>query len=330
MAAPNHQINIILGAGGIGDAEDPVVGQSTPEAAQNLINIYRESGYNQIDTARGYPPHKPGTSEPILGATDISSWAKIDTKVLSHAGQHTPDNITASLTASLAALRVSSVHTLYLHWPDRTVPILPVLQTINTHYHSGKFLYFGISNYEAHEVDLIISLCTQHNLLKPTVYQLHYNAITRSAESVLIPTLRRHNIAINVWSPAAAGFFSKSRFRFESDTRIGEHIRKQYAKPALEKALAEIHEIADREGVSGHGIALRWLLWHSMLDGRKGDGIVIGARTEEQLKGTLEICGQGALGEEVLKLVERCWEEMRGEAPHFSPFPPKDGEVLRE
>ena len=66
-----------------------------------------------------------------------------------------------------------------------------------------------------------------------------------------------------------------------------------------------------------------------MLDGAKGDGIVVGARTNEQLEGTLEICKQGPLSEEVVKLVERCWEEIREEAPHYSPFAPKEGEVLR-
>ena len=66
-----------------------------------------------------------------------------------------------------------------------------------------------------------------------------------------------------------------------------------------------------------------------MLDGSKGDGIVIGARTKEQLEGTLEICRQGPLGEEVVALVERCCEEIREEAPHYSPFAPKEGEVLK-
>ena len=66
-----------------------------------------------------------------------------------------------------------------------------------------------------------------------------------------------------------------------------------------------------------------------MLEGSKGDGIVIGARTTEQLEGTLEICRQGPLREEVVALVERCWEEIREEAPHYSPFAPKEGEALK-
>jgi hypothetical protein len=69
-----------------------------------------------------------------------------------------------------------------------------------------------------------------------------------------------------------------------------------------------------------------------MLDGGKGDSIVIGARTIEQLEGTLRVCKNGGpLEEDVLELVERCWEEIErsGEATHYSPFAPREGEVLR-
>jgi aflatoxin B1 aldehyde reductase len=75
---------------------------------------------------------------------------------------------------------------------------------------------------------------------------------------------------------------------------------------------------------------MRWVLHLGLLDGRKGDGIVIGARMEEQLEGTLRIVKAGPLPREVVELVDRCWEEVRDEAPHYSPFGPKDGEVLRE
>ena len=56
MAAESETVQIILGAGGIGDSSDPIVGQSTPEAAQEFLNIFRKHGYHEIDTARAYPP----------------------------------------------------------------------------------------------------------------------------------------------------------------------------------------------------------------------------------------------------------------------------------
>jgi aflatoxin B1 aldehyde reductase len=152
----------------------------------------------------------------------------------------------------------------------------------------------------------------------------------RSSEDELIPTLRRHGIRIYAWSPAAAGFFSPTQLRHKSQSRLGDYVRKQYSKPGLERLLEQIHSIAEKEGVTGHDIAIRWLLHHSMLDGEKGDGIVIGARTAEQLEGTLGICAQGPLSEEVRALVDGCWEEVREEAPHFSPFAPREGEVLSE
>jgi aflatoxin B1 aldehyde reductase len=105
-----------------------------------------------------------------------------------------------------------------------------------------------------------------------------------------------------------------------------------YDKPAINAALKQIHEIADQRGITGHEIALRWILHHSVLNGEKGDSIVIGARTIEQLEETLRVCNNGGpLEDDVLELVERCWGEIKrsGEATHYSPFAPKEGELLR-
>jgi aflatoxin B1 aldehyde reductase len=117
-----------------------------------------------------------------------------------------------------------------------------------------------------------------------------------------------------------------------SGTRIGQAVKNAYDKPAINDAVKRIHEIADQRGVTGHEIALRWILHHSMLDGDRGDSIVIGARTIEQLEGTLGACKNGGpLEEDVLALVERCWEEIErsGESTHYSSFAPKAGEALR-
>ena len=85
----------------------------------------------------------------------------------------------------------SKVDLYYLHAPDREVRLAETLEAINEEYKAGHFSRFGISNYKASEVDEIVSICEKNGWVKPTVYQGLYNAIVRSAEPELIPTLRR-------------------------------------------------------------------------------------------------------------------------------------------
>jgi aflatoxin B1 aldehyde reductase len=68
-----------------------------------------EAGYTEIDTARAYSPHAPGTSEPLLGQTDCKEWALIDTKIPSSPGSGKAEKVAESVRLSLGSLGVSKV-----------------------------------------------------------------------------------------------------------------------------------------------------------------------------------------------------------------------------
>jgi hypothetical protein len=68
-----------------------------------------EAGYREIDTARAYSPHAPGTSEPILGKTDCKEWAVIDTKIPPYPGSGKGEKVAESVRLSLESLGVSKV-----------------------------------------------------------------------------------------------------------------------------------------------------------------------------------------------------------------------------
>ncbi|ETN41700.1 uncharacterized protein HMPREF1541_03636 [Cyphellophora europaea CBS 101466] len=316
-------VKVVFGAHAIGDPADPLTGFATPEAAQSALNICRKHGCTIIDSARGHPPHVPHTSEPLLGQTDVATWATIDSKVDSvYPGDHSADRIAASIDAILKDLNVPSVNVLYLHIPDRSVPLKETLQALDTAHKAGKFKELGISNYEPDEVLDILHLCRTNNYLPPTVYQGQYNAIVRSITPTLLPILRAHNIRLYAWSPGCAGFFHRgARHRHTSNSRIGQALSSIYSKPSFTHALENFHAAADRAGgVEGHEVALRWLRFHSELSGEAGDGIVFGARTEAQVEGSLTALEKGPLSEELVAAVERCFEEVKGDVPYFNPF----------
>jgi aflatoxin B1 aldehyde reductase len=83
---------------------------------------------------------------------------------------------------------------MYLHAPDRTTPFAETMEAVDKEYRAGKFEEFGLSNFNAAEVEECVEICRKNGYVVPTVYQGHYNAITRGAEETLFPVLRKHGM----------------------------------------------------------------------------------------------------------------------------------------
>lgn len=124
-----------------------------------------------------------------------------------------------ALDDSLEALQTRKVDLYYLHAPDRQVPFAETLEAIDKEYKAGKFTRFGVSNYTAAEVEEIVALCKENSWVQPTVYQVVYNALVRSAEPELFPVLRKHNIAIYTFNPCVP-FFTPSTARRRTDSLV--------------------------------------------------------------------------------------------------------------
>jgi len=79
-----------------------------------------------------------------------------------------------------------------------------------------------------------------------------------------------------------------------------------------------VHAAAQKEGLTGHAVALRWVLYHSILDGKLGDAMIIGASSLEQLEENLEICKAGPLPAHLVQMVNEMGERIRESAPPYS------------
>ena len=89
--------------------------------------------------------------------------------------------------------------------PDHKTPIEETLEAINEVHKQGHFKRFGLSNYQAEDVERIYKHCKEHNYVLPTVYQGNYSPVARKQEQLLFPTLRKYNIAFYAYSPLAGG-----------------------------------------------------------------------------------------------------------------------------
>jgi aflatoxin B1 aldehyde reductase len=171
------------------------------------LDTFKARGYKDLDTSRNYPPGKIGPSEEMLGKLNAASTFTIYTKVVSEGeGAHRADRLAQSVEASFEALKTDHVETMYLHFPDRTTPIEETLGAMDAACRAGKFNTYGISNYTPDEVQRIFEICENKAFSKPSVYQGHYNVLTRGAEEKLIPLLREHNVAYHIYRYAPESY----------------------------------------------------------------------------------------------------------------------------
>ncbi|KAF7554449.1 hypothetical protein G7Z17_g2917 [Cylindrodendrum hubeiense] len=323
-------LNLILGTGNanaqVGDTSiDTMARFNTPDEVNGFLNAFAARGYHQIDTARSYSPHAPGSCEPRLGGVDVGDRFDVDTKVDSREqGSHTKENVLKEIDISLETLKVKRINIEYLHIPDRATKFEEACEAMDQAHREGKVKHWGLSNYTAEEVQRIVDICDEHGLVKPSVYQGQYNPIVRGGEKELFPILRKYGIAFYAYSPAAAGFFAgnhkniKAGGRYDQSHLLGGLYSQLYLKPSIIAATDKALAVASKHDISGHAAALRWTAHHSSLKKEHGDSVILGASSPAQLETNLDMIEQGPLPEDVVAALEAVYDEIDdGVSYHF-------------
>lgn len=94
---------------------------------------------------------------------------------------------------------------------------------------------------------------------------------------------------------------------------MGKFYFQYYGKPELEAAYERAIAAGAKHDISGHAAALRWTVYHSILDYSLGDAVIIGASSLDQLKQNLDIIESGPLPKEVADAVEDIYHQQVGE-----------------
>ncbi|KAJ4328643.1 hypothetical protein N0V84_000832 [Fusarium piperis] len=320
----DSSIKLVLGTANIGDTSiDPMARFNSPDEVDGFLNAFAARGHHQLDSARAYSPHAPGSSEPRMGAVAAGDRFVIDTKVNSlQPGSHTKEKILREIDASLEALKIKQINIEYLHMPDRATKFDEACEAMDQAHREGKIKHWGLSNYRADEVKLIVKICEERSFVKPTVYQGQYNLIVRSGEKELFPLLRKEGIAFYAYSPAAAGFFAgnhkkvKAGGRYDKSLTLGGIYAQFYLKPSIMTATEKALNVASGHGISGHAAALRWTAYHGQLSKAHGDAVIIGASSPEQLESNIDMIEQGSLPDDVVAALEAVYEEIGNEVSY--------------
>lgn len=308
-------VNLILGTMTFGESVfDPQVGE--------FINTFLDAGYDELDTAYVY---NEGNCERLLGETlkKIERPYKIATKVNPRiTGKLDGAAARSQLNESLKRLKMDSVDTVFLHFPDPATPVIDVLSAMAEMHEAGKFRELGLSNFPAWMVADVWHICDKHGWVKPTVFEGVYNPLTRRAETELNAALTHFGMRFYAYNPMAGGLLTGRYARFEDAPADGRFTHRpnyqgRYWKKSYFDAVDEIKAAAQKHGLTSIEATYRYLAYHSMLNVDRGDAILIGASRIEHLRQNMAAVEAGPLPEDMLEAFERAWQITKGDSPEY-------------
>jgi aryl-alcohol dehydrogenase-like predicted oxidoreductase len=294
-----------MGFGGQGWAK--VVGEIDVDGARRQIELAREAGVNLIDTADVY---SGGRSEEIIGKALGPDRADVllATKVRMPMGSGPNDaglsrhHIVRACEASLRRLGTDWIDLYQVHEWDGKTPLDETLSALDSLVQTGKVRYLGASNYTAWQLMKALAVSERHDYQRFVSQQIYYSLQARDAEDELVPLALDQGLGILVWSPIAGGLLS-GKYRRGIEAPAGSRHLSAWDEPPvhdedkLYDTIDALVAIGEAHGVSAAQVALAYLI------GKPGvTSVIVGARTEEQLRDNLASASLSLDADEVERL----------------------------
>ena len=283
-------------------------GETGVEEATRMVDLCLEHGVNFFDTADIY---SQGVSEEVLGKAIQGKRDKviIATKAAFQMGDGPNDlgssryHLIKACEGSLKRLGVETIDLYQMHGFDGLTPVEETLRALDDLVRAGKVRYIGCSNYSGWHLMKSIGVSEKMHLERYISYQAYYSLLGREYEWELMPLAVDQNVGTLVWSPLGWGRLTGKIDRNTPNppkvSRLHETDKKG---PPVDKNLwfdivDELKKIGQELGKSVPQVALNWLLQRPTVS-----SIIIGARTEEQLRENLGACGWNLEKEHVDRL----------------------------
>lgn len=283
-------------------------GSSDVDHATRLVDICLDAGLTMFDTADVY---SDGASEQILGGAIKGRRDKvlISTKGTFATGPGPNDlgtsrfHLTRAIDASLKRLGTDYIDLYQLHNYDAKTPAEETLATLDHFVRAGKIRYIGVSNWSGWHLMKSLSVSERYGWTRYVAHQAYYSLIGRDYEWELMPLAIDQGIGTVVWSPLGWGRLTGRIRRGQPAPQNSRMASKagDAAPPIPEDYLYNVvdalDEVAKETGKTIPQIALNWLLSRPTIS-----TVIIGARTEEQLKQNLGAVGWSLSPDQIAKL----------------------------
>ena len=282
-------------------------GQTDVDEATRMVDLCLDAGVNFFDTADIY---SGGASEEILGKAlkGKRERALISTKATFRFNDD-PNQVGSSrhhliraCEASLKRLGTDHIDVYFMHGFDALTPVEETLRALDDLTRSGKIGYIGASNFSGWQLMKALATSERYGLARYVAYQGYYSLIGRHYEWELMPLGLDQGVGLMVWSPLGWGRLTGKIRRGQPNQsgRIasggaegGPPVSDEYLFGVVDVLDAVAHET----GKTVAQVALNWLLSRPTVC-----NVVVGARTEEQLKQNLAAIGWTLAPEQVARL----------------------------
>jgi aryl-alcohol dehydrogenase-like predicted oxidoreductase len=293
----------------LGEGFFGMAGSVTVKDANRLVDMAVDHGVNMLDTSNAYTT---GKSEEALGEIlqGRSDQLMVGTKVRFAMGKGPNEqglsrfHIIHEAEASLKRLKRDHIDLYFLHEWDGMTPVSEMMEALDTLVKQGKVRYVGCSNFSAWHIMKCLNAAERHNFQRFVCQQIHYTIEAREAEYELMPLALDQGVGIQVWSPIAGGLLSGKFRRNAPPPQLSRHTSGWSEPPIrnedrLYRIIDTLVEVGEAHGVSAAQVALAWLAGRPAVA-----SIIVGARTEAQLKDNLAAASLVLSGEERARLDE--------------------------
>jgi aryl-alcohol dehydrogenase-like predicted oxidoreductase len=269
-------------------------GNSDHEESIRIIHRALDAGINFIDTADVY---SRGESEEIVGKALEGRREEVVLATKVHGTMGDDPNqfgnsrrwIVREVEASLRRLRTDYIDLYQIHRPEADTDIDETLGALTDLVRAGKVRSIGSSTFPASQIVEAQWVARDRGRERFVCEQPPYSMLTRGVESDVLPTCRRHGMAVIPWSPLAGGWLSGKWRKGQDapDSWRAQRLPARYdlSDPGNQRKLDAadaLAQLADEAGMTLIQMALAWVINHPAVT-----AAIIGPRTIEQLESQL-------------------------------------------
>ena len=284
-------------------------GSTDVAQATRLVDVCLDAGLTMFDTADVY---SQGKAEEILGAAieGRRDQVIISTKGTFRTGAGPNDvgssrlYLTRAVESSLRRLGTDYIDLYQLHAFDALTPVEEVLDTLNRLVQAGKIRYIGCSNFSGWHLMKSLAVSDRYGLPRYVAHQAYYSLVGRDYEWELMPLALDQKVGAVVWSPLGWGRLTGKIRRgspLPTTSRLNSQIAvdcgPQIPDELLFRVVDALDVVARETGKTVAQVALNWLLQRPSVA-----NVIIGARTEDQLKENLGAVGWTLNHDQVARL----------------------------
>lgn len=274
-----------------------ITGLKDKKEVRKLVDTALDEGINFFDHADIYAG---GGAETIFGEAfpkELRNRILLQTKCAIRSGccyDFSKNHILSSVEGSLKRLQTDFIDILLLHRPDTLMDCEEVAEAFNKLHKSGKVRYFGVSNQNSMQIELLNRCCGEKIIFNQLQFSIAHCGIIDSGINVninndagtnrdgsILEYCRLKDITIQAWSPFQYGMFE--------GIFIGSD---KY--PELNRVM---NRLAESYKVTPNAIAIAWILRHPA-----GIQAIVGSTNTGRIR---EICRASDI-----KLTREEWYEL--------------------